>query len=43
MERACECLFNYYEGHALSIAFPELAIPAIVQVRRMTKPSNDRL
>ncbi|RKP22833.1 Noc2-domain-containing protein, partial [Syncephalis pseudoplumigaleata] len=37
MERACECLFDYYEGHALSIAFPELAIPAIVQIRRMNK------
>ncbi|KAI8050474.1 Noc2p family-domain-containing protein [Syncephalis plumigaleata] len=37
MERACEYLFDYYEGHALSIAFPELAIPATVQLRRMNK------
>ncbi|RIB18694.1 Noc2p family-domain-containing protein [Gigaspora rosea] len=36
-----ELLFEYYSCYSLSIAFPELAIPAIIQVKRHIKNSKN--
>ncbi|RKP09022.1 Noc2p family-domain-containing protein [Thamnocephalis sphaerospora] len=40
-ENVCQCMFEYFESYALSIAFPELAIPAIVQLKRHIKRSKN--
>ncbi|KAJ3313466.1 Nucleolar Complex 2 protein [Boothiomyces sp. JEL0838] len=41
IEQVVHLLFQYYSGCAFSIAFPELAIPAIIQLKRMTKQGKD--
>ncbi|KAJ3272386.1 Nucleolar Complex 2 protein [Terramyces sp. JEL0728] len=41
IEQVVHLLFQYYTSSAFSIAFPELAIPAIVQLKRMTKQGKD--
>ncbi|CAG8793602.1 10961_t:CDS:10, partial [Gigaspora margarita] len=39
-EELVELLFEYYSCYSLSIAFPELAIPAIIHVKRHIKNSK---
>lgn len=36
-----ELLVEFYTAHCLSIAFPELAIPAIIQIKRFMKRSKN--
>ncbi|CAG8613213.1 8452_t:CDS:10, partial [Scutellospora calospora] len=40
-EELIELLFEYYSCYSLSIAFPELAIPAIIQIKRHIKNSKN--
>ncbi|CAG8781155.1 1806_t:CDS:10, partial [Racocetra persica] len=40
-EELVELLFEYYSCYSLSIAFPELAIPAIIQIKRHIKNSKN--
>ncbi|KAJ3287517.1 Nucleolar Complex 2 protein [Borealophlyctis nickersoniae] len=40
-EEAVSLLFDYYGSFALSIAFPELAVPAILQLKRFVKRSKN--
>ncbi|KAI9105785.1 Noc2p family-domain-containing protein [Phlyctochytrium arcticum] len=37
VEQVVELLFEYYDSLCLSIAFPEVAVPAIVQLKRYVK------
>ncbi|KAJ3048314.1 Nucleolar Complex 2 protein [Rhizophlyctis rosea] len=41
VEEVVNLLFDYYGAFALSIAFPELAIPAILQLKRYAKKSKN--
>ncbi|KAJ2999230.1 Nucleolar Complex 2 protein [Globomyces sp. JEL0801] len=41
VDEVVHLLFRYYSAHAFSIAFPELAIPAIIQLKRMVKHGKD--
>ncbi|KAJ3043715.1 Nucleolar Complex 2 protein [Rhizophlyctis rosea] len=41
VEEVVNLLFDYYGAFALSIAFPELAVPAILQLKRYAKKSKN--
>lgn len=41
VDQVLELLFHFYATQATSIAFPELAIPAIIQLRRILKAGKD--
>ncbi|KAJ3135933.1 Nucleolar Complex 2 protein [Geranomyces variabilis] len=40
-EQVVSLLFEYYGAFALSISFPELAVPAVLQLKRYTKRSKN--
>ncbi|KAJ3152061.1 Nucleolar Complex 2 protein [Geranomyces variabilis] len=41
VEQVVSLLFEYYGAFALSISFPELAVPAVLQLKRYTKRSKN--
>jgi nucleolar complex protein 2 len=41
VEEVIHLLFEYYACNCKSIGFPELAVPAVVQLKRMMKNSTD--
>lgn len=41
IDQVVSLLYYYYATQAKSIAFPELAIPAMIQIKRIIKASKD--
>jgi nucleolar complex protein 2 len=41
LEEVIHLLYEFFSVHALSIAFPELAVPAIVQLKKISKNGTD--